>query len=95
MDYLKKLIIEKIKQYNKISLFFHEVPDFDALGACYALKRFIKDIHAEKEVCIIGLDILDDSFALNFFEFDKRHVPNDFISDSLGIILDTANASRV
>lgn len=95
MDFLKTAIINKINAYQKISLFFHEVPDFDALGACYALKRYIKDSSPEKEVAIIGLDVLDESFAKGFFLFDKQHVPNDFISESLGIILDTANEQRI
>ncbi|MDR3257887.1 MAG: bifunctional oligoribonuclease/PAP phosphatase NrnA [Mycoplasmataceae bacterium] len=95
MDFLKTAIINKIKEYEKISLFFHEVPDFDALGACYALKRYIRDVSPEKEVAIIGLDVLDESFAKGFFSFDKRHVPNEFLSQSLGIILDTANEQRI
>ncbi len=95
MNFIKKTIIEKINQYNKISLFFHEVPDFDALGSCYALKHFIKDIAPEKEVRIIGLDILDDSFSKKLFEFDHTHVSNTFVSQSLGIILDTANEQRI
>jgi len=95
MNFIHQLIIDKIKQYNKISLFFHEVPDFDALGACYALKRFIKDMYPEKEVNIIGLDTLDDGFAKNLFEFSKLHISNNFISNSLGIILDTANEQRI
>ncbi len=95
MEFIKKTIIEKINSYNKISLFFHEVPDFDALGACYGLKRFIKDIAPEKEVKIIGLDIIDDFFSKRFFEFDHTHVGNSFISQSLGIILDTANEQRI
>jgi phosphoesterase RecJ-like protein len=95
MDFLKTAIINKIKEYEKISLFFHEVPDFDALGACYALKRYIRDVSPEKEVAIIGLDVLDESFAKGFFSFDKRHIPNEFLSQSLGIILDTANEQRI
>jgi phosphoesterase RecJ-like protein len=95
MDFLKTAIISKINAYQKISLFFHEVPDFDALGACYAVKRFIKDIAPEKEIAIIGLDVLDESFAKGLFLFDKQHVPNDFINESLGIILDTANEQRI
>jgi nanoRNase/pAp phosphatase (c-di-AMP/oligoRNAs hydrolase) len=95
MDFLKKAIIDKILEHNKISLFFHEVPDFDALGACHAMRRYIKDIHPEKEVQIIGLDVLDESFAKNFFEFDKKHIPNSFVADSLGIILDVANEQRI
>jgi phosphoesterase RecJ-like protein len=95
MNFLKTAIINKITECAKISLFFHEVPDFDALGACYALKRYIRDLFPEKEVAIIGLDVLDESFSKGFFSFDKQHVPNDFLTDSLGIILDTANEQRV
>jgi phosphoesterase RecJ-like protein len=95
MDFLKTVIINKINEYQKISLFFHEAPDFDALGACYALKRYIRDIAPEKEVMIIGLDILDESFGKYFFLFDKQHVPNSFLTESLGIILDVANEQRI
>jgi phosphoesterase RecJ-like protein len=95
MDFIKKAIVDKMLMYNKISLFFHEVPDFDALGACYALKAYIKNIYAEKEVEIIGLDVLDESFSMNFFEFNNKHVPNSFIAESLGVILDVANEARI
>jgi phosphoesterase RecJ-like protein len=95
MDFLKTAIINKINEYQNISLFFHEVPDFDALGACYALKRYIRDAFPEKDVSIIGLDVLDESFAKGFFQFDKKHVPNEFLAQSLGIILDTANEQRI
>jgi phosphoesterase RecJ-like protein len=95
MDFLKTAIINKINEYQKISLFFHEVPDFDALGACYAIKRFIRDIAPEKEVAIIGLDVLEESFSRGLFIFDKQHVTNSFLTESLGIILDTANEQRI
>ena len=95
MKFLQKLIIDKITHYRKISLFFHEIPDFDALGSCFALKRFIKDTFPEKEVHIIGLDILDETFSKGFFEFNLTHVNNDFIRESLGIILDVANENRI
>ena len=95
MKFLQKLIIDKITHYRKISLFFHEIPDFDALGSCFALKRFIKDKFPEKEVHIIGLDILDETFSKGFFEFNLTHVNNDFIRESLGIILDVANETRI
>lgn len=95
MEFLKETIINKIIEYPKISLFFHEVPDFDALGACFGLKSFINNKYPDKEVRIIGFDVLDKDFEKNYFEFNSDHVPNEYLSESLGIILDTANELRV
>ena len=95
MTLIQKTIIQKITQYDKISLFFHEIPDFDALGSCYAVKQFISNKFPEKSVNIIGLDILDPIFQKDYFEFDTTNVPNEEIIGSLGIILDTSNEARV
>jgi phosphoesterase RecJ-like protein len=95
MEFLKQTIINKITDYQKISLFFHEVPDFDGLGACFALQNFLNNKFPNKEVKIIGFDVLDRTFGKDYFEFNQEHVPNEFLSDSLGIILDTANEQRV
>lgn len=95
MTFIEKQIIEKIEKYNNISLFFHEIPDFDALGSCFALKLYLNDKYPEKQIEIIGLDILSDSFANNLFVFEHKHITNNFLKDSLGIILDTANVKRV
>ncbi len=95
MNFLQKSIIDKITGHEKISLFFHEIPDFDTLGSCFAMKRFIKNKFPEKQVEIIGFDVLDPAFEKNFFEFNPEHIPNSSISGSLGIILDTANEARV
>ena len=95
MNFIQKNIINKITEYDKIALFFHEIPDFDALGSCYALKIFLTDKFPEKQIEIIGLDILDPNFGKGFFHFDQTHVTNDFLQNSLGIILDVANEARV
>ena len=95
METIQQTIIRKVEQYNDISLFFHELPDLDALGACYALRRFIRDKFPEKQVEIIGLDNLDSTFGANVFFIQKNHIPNDFLTKSIGIILDTANVARV
>lgn len=95
METIQDTIIKKVEQYNEISLFFHELPDLDALGACYALRRFIRDKYPEKQVEIIGLDNLDSKFGANVFFIQKYHVPNEFVTKSIGIILDTANVARV
>lgn len=95
IGFLKQTIIEKIIGANQISLFVHEAPDFDALGAAFGLKNFIKNFDSSKNVEIIGIDLLDDTFSKGIFPFEKHHVSNDFISRSLGIVLDTANSERI
>ncbi|MCQ3915074.1 MAG: DHH family phosphoesterase [Mycoplasmoidaceae bacterium] len=92
---IKETIVKKIEQYENIAIFFHELPDLDALGSSYGLQYFIKTKYPSKDVRIIGLDTLSTQFQSNFYNFDKRHVPNEFLSNALGIVLDTANASRI
>lgn len=91
----KEIIVKKIEQYENIAIFFHELPDLDALGSSYGLLYFIKTKYPNKDVRIIGLDTLSTRFQNNMYDFDKRHVPNEFLTNSLGIILDTANAARI
>lgn len=97
MKEITSIILEKIKSHKNISLFFHERPDFDALGSCFALREFIKDNFPDKIVKIIGLDTIPQIYGSTLFRFDAK--PNiasdDFLKSSLGIISDTANSSRV
>ncbi|MEF9984804.1 MAG: bifunctional oligoribonuclease/PAP phosphatase NrnA [Malacoplasma sp.] len=92
-----KFILEKIKEYDNISLFFHELPDFDALGSCFALNEFIKDNFQNKTVKIVGLDTLPLVFGVTLFKFnkEKNRVTNNFLKSSIGIISDTANSQRI
>ncbi len=92
---IKETIVKKIEQYENIAIFFHELPDLDALGSAYGFQYFIKAKFPDKDVKIIGLDTLSAQFENNMFYFDKKHVPNEFLANALGIILDTANASRI
>ncbi len=92
---IKETIVKKIEQYDNIAIFFHELPDLDALGSSYGLQYFLKAKYPNKNVQIIGLDTLSSQFQSNYFYFDKKHVPNEFLANSLGIILDTANSSRI
>ncbi len=95
LTYVQSTIIRKIEQFDNISLFFHETPDFDALGSCYGLREFIKDNFPKKIVKIIGLDTLPEEFLSTLFPGSKEVVSDEFIKSSLGIVSDTANAARV
>lgn len=94
---ITEIIIKKIEEYDNISLFFHERPDFDALGSCFALREFIYDNFKNKVVKIIGLDSLPALYGSTLFKFEPEInvASNEFISSSLGIISDTANTARV
>jgi phosphoesterase RecJ-like protein len=87
-------IIAKIEKYDKISLFFHSHPDYDALCSCYALKLFIEAKYTKKQVYIARFNNLQAEITKNFFPKIKNK-PANFLTQSLGIICDTANIERI
>jgi len=79
---------------KKVSIFVHVHPDFDALGSASAVKSYLisKGIDAK----IIGTESIIDNNSNEIFRLDTTTVVgDDFISNSVGLILDTANAARV
>lgn len=95
LSHIQKLILKKINEYENISLFFHEAPDFDALGSCFGVKEFIKENFPNKNVKIIGLDTLEKEYLSTIFVDEDTYADDQFISKSLGIISDTSNEARV
>lgn len=91
-ELIKKEILDKIEKYEKIAIFRHINPDFDALGAAYALQIFIKDNFKDKEIKILG-----DSYLLNQKLFPKYNKTgnNWFEKKFLAIVLDTPNQCRI
>lgn len=88
-------IIDKIKDFKNITLFVHERPDFDALGSAYAFKAFLAEYFPDKSAYVMGTYKLDKSFGGQVFPFETHEVSEEFLTSSLGIIFDTANAARV
>ncbi len=80
-------LLEKIKEYNKITIYRHLRPDGDATFSSIALKQFILD-NFDKEVKLCGFEPYD---KLNVIE----EVSDDFIEDSLAIILDVSDRNRI
>ncbi len=81
-------ILEKIKEYDKISIFRHQRPDGDAMFSALALESFIRDNYPDKQVKLAGEDKYDlisknDRISLNY------------IRESLAFCLDTSNAARI
>ena len=82
-----------IKRYDRIAIFRHSKPDYDALGSQMGLATWIKDNFPNKEVRVLGDNHV--TFTPRLFP------PMDDLSEEwfkkpfLAIILDTANINRI
>ena len=86
---LTKEIIKKIEEYDKIVLFRHVFPDPDSYGAQNALKNIIESTYPDKKVLLFG----EHSEKLEYI--GKMDESETLDKDTLAIILDVGNASRV
>lgn len=92
---LIKNIIEFTYGASKISIFVHQNPDIDALGSAFALARILRLNTSIMQIKIVGIHTQHESHFKNLFEFDKECVGEDYVKDSVGFIVDTANDERV
>ncbi len=83
-----KAILEKISQYDKISIFRHQRPDGDAMFSALALASFLKDNFPEKTIKVAGEDEYD-VISRN----DKVSLA--YIKESLAFVLDTSKSDRI
>ena len=93
MNYeLKKQILEKIKEYNRIFLFRHVRNDGDCVGATKGFKEILKASFPEKEIYLIDADT---AAYLEFMGPEDAPVADELYTDALGIVLDTASEARI
>ena len=78
--------------YTSITIYRHVSPDSDALGSQFGLKQWIQDTYPKKQVYALGSSG-SGSRDGNFPAMDV--VDDETITQSLAIILDTANSARV
>lgn len=88
---IKKTILNKIKEYDRILLFRHFRPDGDAVGSTKGLAAIIKATWPEKEVFHVNEDYAK---LLEFMGPENPPVPEEKFTDALGIILDTGDIDR-
>ena len=86
------LILEKIKQYDKIILLRHIRPDGDAAGSVRGLRRILQLTYPQKDIRLLSTDRSD---AVAFLGEEDAPEPDEFFRDALGIVLDTATPERV
>lgn len=89
---VKKQILDKIKEYDKIFLFRHIRNDGDCVGATKGLKRILQLTFPEKQIYLI-----DDDHAeyLEFLGPEDEPVEDSEYTDALGIVIDTASEERI
>ena len=88
------LIEEKIKNFDRIAIFRHIMPDFDALGTQFGLATWIKENFPNKEVKVFGDNHVVFTPRGLFPQTDKE---NDswFDEDFLAIIVDVGDLKRI
>ncbi len=89
-----KEILEKIKKYNKIAIFRHIKPDFDALGTQFGLATWIKDNFKDKDVKCLGDNHVTFTPSGLFPETDKLN-ESWYNDDFLAIIVDVGDFKRI
>ncbi len=86
-------VLKLIKKYDRIAIFRHARPDYDALGSQLAMFTFIKENFPEKEIICTG----KDHVSLTPKCFPKMMIVDDewFKKPFLAIVLDTSNSNRI
>ena len=87
-----KIILEKIKEYDKIIIFRHFRPDGDAVGSTKGLAQILKCTYPEKKIYLQNADFSD---YLAFLGGEDAPLPDEEYQDALGIVLDTATKERI
>jgi len=89
---IKRSILNKIKEYGKIIIFRHFRPDGDAVGSTKGLYGILKLSFPEKDIRLINDDYSD---YVAFLGGEDEAVNDEFYSDALGIVVDTATSARI
>ena len=93
MNYeVKKRILDKIKEYNKIFIFRHKRPDGDATGSTKGLQRILKLTYPEKEILLQNCDFAE---YMAFLGGEDQLVEDEKYADALGIVIDTGTKERI
>ncbi len=83
-------LIAAIDEYKNIAIFGHENPDGDCIGSQFGLKHIILANFKDKVVKVLG----QESDYIDFLD-EVDEATDDFIEESLAIVVDTSNANRI
>lgn len=89
---IKKKILDKIKQYDRIIITRHFRPDGDAIGSTKGLAKILKLSFPQKEVYVLNED---SSQYLAFLGGEDAPIDDEKYADALVIVCDTATTDRI
>lgn len=87
-----QIILDKIKEYEKIIIFRHFRPDGDAIGSSKGLQEILKVSFSDKKIYLQNSDFSD---YLAFLGGEDAPLLDEEYTDALGIVLDTSTAKRI
>ena len=85
-------VLAKIKEYDKIIIFRHRLPDGDAIGSTKGLREILRLSFPEKEIYLNNSDTSD---YLDFLGDEDEPLSDEFYAEALGIVIDTATSKRI
>ena len=89
---VRRAILEKIKEYNRIIIFRHLRPDGDAVGSTKGLQRILRLSFPEKTILLSNADYSD---YVSFLGDEDGEISEEILKKSLGIVVDTATTERI
>lgn len=87
-----RIILDKIKEYDRIVIFRHKRPDGDAIGSTKGLREMLRLSFPEKDIRLINCDYSD---YVAFLGGEDEPQDDDFYTSALAIVLDTATEERI
>lgn len=91
-DFMYKELYKKIEKATYIYIYRHIASDYDALGSQFGLKQLIIDNFEDKQVLCMGEK---NENLFNQMGINEEEISFEKHNNSLAIVLDTANISRI
>ncbi len=89
-----KQVLSMIKKYDRIVIFRHEMPDYDALGTQMGLATWLKENFKEKEIHVTGQNHV--CFTPRLYPYMEEMEDAWFDNNEfLAIVVDTGNTARI
>ena len=85
--------LKLVNRFEKIAIFRHIRPDFDAIGSQLGLYHFLKDNFKDKEIVYVGEN--SSSLSPKCFPFSMEVSDSFFDKKTLAIAVDTSGKKRI
>ena len=87
-----ELILQKIKEYDRIIIFRHFRPDGDAIGSTKGMREILRLSFPQKEIYLLNSDYSD---YLEFLGGEDEPIADELYADALALVLDTGSENRI